>query len=110
MNNTLNDIKNIFTMEAEALLSVRDKVDKNFVKAVDLISSSNGKVVISGIGKSGLIGRKISATLNSTGTYSIFLHPVEAMHGDRSAGKPLFQHLYQLQYPIALQGLNPYSR
>lgn len=82
MNNTLNDIKNIFTMEAEALLSVRDKVDKNFVKAVDLISSSNGKVVISGIGKSGLIGRKISATLNSTGTYSIFLHPVEAMHGD----------------------------
>jgi len=82
MNNTLENIKNIFTQEAEALFFVRDKIDENFVKAVELISSSTGKVVISGIGKSGLIGKKISATLNSTGTYSIFLHPVEGMHGD----------------------------
>lgn len=82
MQNTIENIKNIFTEEAKALLFVRDKVDANFAKAVELIFSSKGKVVISGIGKSGLIGRKIAATLNSTGTYSIFLHPVEAMHGD----------------------------
>ncbi|MDY0132640.1 MAG: KpsF/GutQ family sugar-phosphate isomerase [Desulforegulaceae bacterium] len=82
MNNIVDDIKYIFTQEAESLLFVRDKIDENFVRAVELISFSKGKVVISGIGKSGLVGRKISATLNSTGTYSIFLHPVEAMHGD----------------------------
>ncbi|MDY0362841.1 MAG: KpsF/GutQ family sugar-phosphate isomerase [Desulforegulaceae bacterium] len=82
MQNILENIKNVFTEEAKALLFVREKINENFVKAVDLIFSSNGKVVVSGIGKSGLIGRKISATLNSTGTYSIFLHPVEAMHGD----------------------------
>ncbi|MCB9495114.1 MAG: KpsF/GutQ family sugar-phosphate isomerase [Desulfobacteraceae bacterium] len=82
MENTLDNIKSVFTEEAKALLFVRDKISESFVKAVDLIASSAGKVVISGIGKSGLVGRKISATLNSTGTYSIFLHPVEAMHGD----------------------------
>jgi arabinose-5-phosphate isomerase len=82
MQNILENIKNVFTEEAKALLFVREKINENFAKAVDLIFSSNGKVVVSGIGKSGLIGRKISATLNSTGTYSIFLHPVEAMHGD----------------------------
>ncbi|MGM0418602.1 MAG: KpsF/GutQ family sugar-phosphate isomerase [Thermodesulfobacteriota bacterium] len=82
MDNSTEYIKQIFTEEALALYYVRDKIDESFNDAVETILNSKGKVVISGIGKSGLIGKKISATLNSTGTYSIFLHPVEAMHGD----------------------------
>lgn len=82
MDKILELIKDVFTSEAESVLEVRDKVDDNFLKAVDLIFNSTGKLIISGIGKSGLIGKKMSATLNSTGTPSVFLHPVEAMHGD----------------------------
>lgn len=72
----------VLKIEAEGILNLASRIDENFVKLVDLIYESKGSVVISGIGKSGLIGRKISATLNSTGTNSLFLHPVEAMHGD----------------------------
>ena len=59
-----------------------DKIDSNFSRAVDLIYKSKGRVIITGIGKSGLIGRKIVATLTSTGTQALFLHPVEGIHGD----------------------------
>ncbi|PIE75181.1 MAG: arabinose-5-phosphate isomerase [Deltaproteobacteria bacterium] len=86
MNKTITDhVKDVLKQEAEAIYHIRAKVDHNFSDAVDLIFMSKGKVIISGIGKSGLVGRKISATLNSTGTPSIFLHPVEAMHGDLGA-------------------------
>ena len=72
----------VLKIEAEGIVNLIDKIDHNFIEMVDLIYHSRGRVIISGIGKSGIIGRKIVATLNSTGTRSLFLHPVEAMHGD----------------------------
>lgn len=72
----------VLKIEADAVLGLVGKLDQGFTDMVEWICMSNGRVIISGIGKSGLIGRKIAATLNSTGTHSFFLHPVEAMHGD----------------------------
>jgi arabinose-5-phosphate isomerase len=73
---------NVINIEAEGILKLADRLDEAFVSLVKLIFHSNGRVIIGGIGKSGLVGRKIVATLNSTGTRSLFLHPVEALHGD----------------------------
>lgn len=72
----------VLKIEAEGILGLVDRIDDNFPKMVELICRSKGRLIISGIGKSGLVGRKIVATLNSTGTRSLFLHPAEAMHGD----------------------------
>jgi arabinose-5-phosphate isomerase len=72
----------VLKIEAEGILNLIDRVDRSFEALVELIYNSTGRVIVAGIGKSGIIGRKIVATLNSTGTRSIFLHPVEAMHGD----------------------------
>ena len=72
----------VLKIEAESILKLVDILDDNFTRAVDLIFKSKGQVIITGIGKSGLIGRKIVATLTSTGTQAIFLHPVEGIHGD----------------------------
>lgn len=72
----------VLKIEAEGLMNLVDRIDEKFVQMVDLIYHCKGRVIVAGIGKSGIIGRKIVATLNSTGTRSIFLHPVEAMHGD----------------------------
>ncbi len=72
----------VLTIEAEGIVNLKERIDENFVKLVEMIYKSRGRVIVAGIGKSGIIGRKIAATLNSTGTRSIFLHPVEAMHGD----------------------------
>jgi arabinose-5-phosphate isomerase len=78
----IDEAAEVLKIEAEGLLSLADRIDENFADMVDLIYNCSGRVIISGIGKSGIIGRKIVATLNSTGTRSLFLHPVEAMHGD----------------------------
>ena len=78
----LKQAADVLRIEAESILHLINQLDDNFIKLVELICGSNGRVIISGIGKSGLVGRKIAATLNSTGTNSFFLHPVEAMHGD----------------------------
>ncbi len=78
----INQARDVLKIEAEGLLSLIDRVDNRFEEMVELICNSTGRVVVSGIGKSGLVGQKIVATLNSTGTCSLFLHPVEAMHGD----------------------------
>lgn len=72
----------VLKIEADGILSLIDKINGNFELMVDEICRCKGRVIIGGIGKSGIIGRKIVATLNSTGTNSFFLHPVEAMHGD----------------------------
>jgi len=72
----------VLRIEAESILNLIGKVDENFSKAVDTICNSKGRVIVTGIGKSGLIGKKIVATLTSTGTPAIFLHPVEGLHGD----------------------------
>lgn len=74
--------KEVLRIEADGILKLADKLDENFNRLVDLIYKSRGRVIVAGIGKSGLIARKFVATLNSTGTRSLFLHPVEAMHGD----------------------------
>ena len=68
--------------EIDGLKRVKERLGDQFAQAADLILNTPGRVVVTGIGKSGLVGRKISATLASTGTPSVFLHPVEAMHGD----------------------------
>ncbi len=78
----LNRAKEILEIEREGLTALIKSLNNSFFEAVKLIFEAKGRVVVSGIGKSGLIGRKISATLASTGTPSFFLHPVEALHGD----------------------------
>ncbi|MDD5645003.1 MAG: KpsF/GutQ family sugar-phosphate isomerase [bacterium] len=78
----LKTAKNVIKTEIDALKLVHKKIDKDFDRAVSLILSSNGRVIVTGMGKPGLIGRKISATLASLGTPSLFLHPAEAIHGD----------------------------
>ena len=72
----------VLKLEAAGILNLIDRLDESFSDMIDLIFSSTGRLIISGIGKSGIVGRKIVATLNSTGTRALFLHPVEAMHGD----------------------------
>jgi len=79
---TLQHAKNVIRIEARAVQNLTRKVDKQFIKAVDLIAKSNGRVIVTGMGKTGIIGRKIAATLSSTGTPSIWMHSAEAVHGD----------------------------
>jgi arabinose-5-phosphate isomerase len=78
----LKQAKEVLQIEADGILGVMDRLDEEFVRMVELIHGCKGRVIITGIGKSGIVARKIVATLNSTGTRSLFLHPVEAMHGD----------------------------
>lgn len=78
----LEQVKEVLKIEAQAILDLVDRVGPDFEKAVHMILESKGRVILTGMGKSGLVARKISATLNSTGTPSLFLHPAEAIHGD----------------------------
>jgi arabinose-5-phosphate isomerase len=78
----LEEARQVLQIEADGILNLIDRLDDRFDHMVEAIMKATGRVIVSGIGKSGIIGRKISATLNSTGTRSLFLHPVEAMHGD----------------------------
>ena len=74
--------RDVLDIEADAVRGLRDRLDGGFVGAIDLILSCRGRVVVSGIGKSGHIGRKLAATFASTGTPAFFVHPAEASHGD----------------------------
>jgi arabinose-5-phosphate isomerase len=74
--------KEIIRRESEAVSQLADKLNSEFEKAVDLIFNCEGRVIITGMGKSGIIGRKVTATFNSTGTPAVFMHPSEAIHGD----------------------------
>lgn len=78
----LSDIRSTISLEIKTLEDLLSVIDDSFADAVRLLLESRGKIVISGMGKSGLVGRKIAATLSSTGTTAIFLHPSEALHGD----------------------------
>jgi len=71
-----------FYIEAQALKIAADRLDKNFLDAIKIILDTQGKLIITGVGKSGLVGAKMAATFASTGTSSFFLHPTEALHGD----------------------------
>ncbi len=74
--------KRVLNIESEAIKALVDRIDYNFVRAVEIIYSSRGRTIVTGMGKSGIIGKKIAATLSSTGTPAVFLHPAEAAHGD----------------------------
>ena len=74
--------RRVIVMERDALNELVGRIGDGFVRAVRMIAGSRGRVIVAGVGKSGLIGRKIAATLTSTGTPATFLHPVESVHGD----------------------------
>ncbi len=78
----LQQAKQVLEIEYKAIKEMIPRLDQNFEQAVEIISACRGRVVVTGIGKSGLVGRKISATLASTGTPSFYLHPTEGAHGD----------------------------
>ena len=80
--NILEEAKDVLHQEAQAIEKLMPTLDQRFVNAVTMIVESPGRVIVTGMGKSGHIARKVSATLSSTGTPSIFLHPAEAIHGD----------------------------
>lgn len=84
----LREARRIIRAEAETLLSMSDGLDLRFCQAVRLIQGCSGSVIVTGIGKAGLIGRKLTATFCSTGTRSHFLHPTEARHGDLGCISP----------------------
>ena len=79
---SLDTARRVLRIEAQSIQDVLARLDATFEKAVDILFACKGRVVVTGMGKSGLVSRKISATLSSTGTPSFFLHPAEAVHGD----------------------------
>jgi arabinose-5-phosphate isomerase len=84
-DNILEKAREVFDIEVEALLQVKDQLDNEFTRLVQecvRVLDSGGKIVLSGVGKSGHIGKKLAATLASTGSPAVFMHPVEALHGD----------------------------
>lgn len=74
--------KRVVRIEAKSVADLEARIDENFARAVELLLSCKGRVIITGVGKSGIIARKIVATMNSTGTPAVFLHPSDAVHGD----------------------------
>lgn len=74
--------KLVIRKQAQAILALEQRIDEQFTKAVELILNCKGRVIVTGMGKSGIIARKIAATLASTGTAALYLHPAEGMHGD----------------------------
>ncbi len=82
MNKILEAIKNAISIEADCVKALEERVDDNFLRAVEFIDSCKGRVIFSGMGKSGLVGKKISSTFSSIGIASMFVHPAEAAHGD----------------------------
>ena len=81
-NESLELARQVLRIEAKAIANLETKISQSFSKAIKLLAGIRGRVVVTGMGKSGLVGRKIAATLSSTGTPAIFLHPSEAVHGD----------------------------
>jgi arabinose-5-phosphate isomerase len=82
MNDIITQAQRVFDLEIAAVREVKNKIDTSFSDAIELLFNSSGKVIVTGMGKSGRIAEKISATLASTGTPSVYLHPSEAAHGD----------------------------
>lgn len=82
MSSMIDRAREVLSVEADALLRLRERIDESFEQAVDMILGCKGRVIITGMGKPGIIGRKISATLASTGTPSLAMHPGDAIHGD----------------------------
>src|SRR5215211_8868311 len=88
MTDTLSGLalaRKVLETEAAAILNLVDRLDGDFERALELLFACRGRVIVTGMGKSGIICRKIAATLSSTGTSAFFLHPAEAIHGDLGA-------------------------
>lgn len=82
MTMSIEEAKRVIRVEADALHALADRIDGEFERAVELVLASKGRVVVTGMGKSGLVGQKIASTMASTGTPAFFLHPAEGIHGD----------------------------
>jgi len=82
LGETLERARRVIRQEAEAVAALEERIGDDFAGAVEAIMDATGRVIVSGVGKSGIIARKIAATMTSTGTPATFLHPVEALHGD----------------------------
>lgn len=82
MTTLLDKAREVIRLEAEAVAALEERIDANFEAAVELLYNCKGRVIVSGMGKSGIIAQKIAATLSSTGTAAMFVHPAEAAHGD----------------------------
>lgn len=80
--NIIDEARRVIRVEAQALSAMADRIDGSFERAIDMILGSSGRVIVSGMGKSGLVGQKIASTMASTGTPAFFLHPAEGIHGD----------------------------
>lgn len=81
--NSINELaKDVLDIEAKAILRLKNNIGDDFDKAIDILYNCKGRVIVTGMGKSGLIGKKIAATMSSTGTPTYFLHPAESTHGD----------------------------
>jgi len=78
----IEEARRVIRVEADALSALADRIDESFERAIDVIVGSPGRVIVSGMGKSGLVGQKIASTMASTGTPAFFLHPAEGIHGD----------------------------
>lgn len=79
---SIDRARSVLEVEAQAILALRDRLHGNFEEAIEILAACQGKVIVTGIGKSGQIGRKIASTFSSTGTPAVFLHPAESSHGD----------------------------
>ncbi|MFH1553014.1 MAG: KpsF/GutQ family sugar-phosphate isomerase [Candidatus Omnitrophota bacterium] len=79
---SISRAKDVLINESKAIAKIAGRIDKNFEKVVNLLAGSKGRVVVTGMGKPGFIAQKVSATMSSTGTPSLYLHPAEALHGD----------------------------
>ncbi|UCC43769.1 MAG: KpsF/GutQ family sugar-phosphate isomerase [Candidatus Zixiibacteriota bacterium] len=88
MTDLLEYAREVIRLESEAVAGLAERLDENFNRAVETILECEGRVIVTGMGKSGLIGKKIAATFNSTGISSFFLHPAEALHGDMGLMRP----------------------
>ena len=88
MTSSIEQAVEVLKIEADGILQLIHRIDRHFEEMVEVVCAASGRLIVSGIGKSGIVGRKIVATLNSTGTRSLFLHPVEAMHGDLGMVSP----------------------
>ena len=78
----IEEARRVLKVEAQSILDLAERIDENFSQAVDLLYHCRGKVALMGMGKSGLVGRKIASTFASTGTPAFFLHPAEGLNGD----------------------------
>jgi len=88
MKDMIERAKQVLQEEADAIIRMKELINDDFLKSLDLILNSKGRIIVTGIGKSAIIGQKIVATFNSTGTPAIFMHAAEAIHGDLGIIQP----------------------